>query len=99
MWDANAEIDEQEVVVELVEEEEIDTRPIGSELMEDSVQLYLHEIGQVALLTAEQEIDLAKRLLAVWKPKRSLRKAPLSRGKIAYRMSVTSPLPTKPAAN
>lgn len=61
MWDANAEMEDQEVL-EIVEEEEPDTRPIGSELMEDSVQLYLHEIGQVPLLTAEQEIDLAQKI-------------------------------------
>ncbi len=61
MWDANAEMEDQEVL-EVVEEEEPDTRPIGSELMEDSVQLYLHEIGQVPLLTAEQEIDLAQKI-------------------------------------
>lgn len=74
MWDANTEMDEQEVVVELVEEEEIDTRPIGSELMEDSVQLYLHEIGQVALLTAEQEIDLAKKIARGLEAKAQLEK-------------------------
>ncbi len=33
-----------------------------NELMEDSVQLYLHEIGQVPLLKAEEEVDLAKKI-------------------------------------
>ena len=41
---------------EIVEVEE-ETVPV-----EDAIQLYLHEIGQHALLTAEQEVSLAQRI-------------------------------------
>src|SRR6185436_18781636 len=35
----------------------------STERMEDSVQMYLREIGQVALLTAEDEIALAEQIV------------------------------------
>jgi len=38
--------------------------PRQTETMEDSVQIYLREIGQVALLTAEEEVTLAKQIEA-----------------------------------
>jgi RNA polymerase primary sigma factor len=47
---------------EIEETEEAAPRPKGNELMDDSVQLYLHEIGQVPLLTAAEEVDLAKKI-------------------------------------
>ncbi|NJK79394.1 MAG: sigma-70 family RNA polymerase sigma factor [Chloroflexaceae bacterium] len=64
MWDGREEIDTEEAYVVEVEEEaeEVEAKPVGNELMEDSVQLYLHEIGQVALLTAAEEIDLAMKI-------------------------------------
>jgi RNA polymerase primary sigma factor len=38
--------------------------PAGSEPISDPVRLYLREIGKVSLLTAEGEVDLAKRIEA-----------------------------------
>ena len=40
------------------------SRPVLREVPEadDSVHLYLHEIGRYALLTADQEVELAKRM-------------------------------------
>ena len=40
------------------------SRPVLREVPEadDSVRLYLHEIGRYALLTADQEVELAKRM-------------------------------------
>ena len=53
-----AEADEEaEAEVEADEPDSSDNEPI-----EDSVQLYLQEIGQVALLTAEEERDLAMQI-------------------------------------
>jgi RNA polymerase primary sigma factor len=52
-WDAEL----VEVEAEVVESEEVES--IDNEPIEDSVQLYLHEIGQVALLTADEERTLA----------------------------------------
>ena len=52
-WDAEL----VEVEAEVAESEEVES--IDNEPIEDSVQLYLHEIGQVALLTADEERTLA----------------------------------------
>jgi RNA polymerase primary sigma factor len=52
-WDAEL----VEVEAEVVESEEVES--VDNEPIEDSVQLYLHEIGQVALLTADEERTLA----------------------------------------
>jgi RNA polymerase primary sigma factor len=38
----------------------ISDTPTKSDIVEDSVQMYLREIGQVSLLNAQQEIDLAQ---------------------------------------
>ena len=43
-------------------EKEIENLPIDKDSV-DSVRLYLREIGKVSLLTREEEIDLAKRIL------------------------------------
>jgi len=56
-WEPD-DIVEVEVEVEVEEVEEANTEPV-----EDSVQLYLHEIGQVALLTAAEERDLAMQII------------------------------------
>jgi len=57
LWD-DAEIFFPEPDIDMIEEKKPATR--GNELMEDSVQLYLHEIGQVPLLNAEEEVALAQ---------------------------------------
>ncbi len=70
MWDDTYVHDEENDVIidddrEAVEEEQdTETAPKAqrNELMEDSVQLYLHEIGQVPLLKAAEEVDLAKKI-------------------------------------
>ncbi len=48
--------------MELLMEEEGDEHVDSTTFMEDSVQLYLHEIGQVPLLSAEEEVELAKQI-------------------------------------
>ena len=50
--------------IELPEEEVSEERQYGPEAEEDPVHTYLKEIGQVPLLTAEQEIWLATQLVA-----------------------------------
>ncbi len=53
--------DEVETADADAQEESNDERD-DAEPVDDSVQLYLHEIGQVSLLTAAQELSLAKRI-------------------------------------
>src|SRR5918995_932376 len=48
-------------VVEVVEEEEV-AAPVEREVSTDSLQLFLKDIGKVDLLTAAQEVELAKRI-------------------------------------
>ena len=61
MWEASR-ADGAAPVVETWEEQEA-----GSELTEDTVRMYLREIGRVALLTAKDEVVLARAIeLAQW---------------------------------
>ncbi len=46
----------------VVEEEEHDDEPLELEISTDSLQLFLKDIGKVDLLTAAQEVELAKRI-------------------------------------
>jgi RNA polymerase primary sigma factor len=61
MWNDTLEPEDSDIALE-EEAEEVEEEPTGNELMEDSVQLYLHEIGQVPLLKAEEEVALAKQI-------------------------------------
>ena len=49
-------------VVDVVVEEEEVAAPVEREISTDSLQLFLKDIGKVDLLTAAQEVELAKRI-------------------------------------
>lgn len=58
LWEEDEDVSEDAEL--LNEEEETDAQKKG--FLDDSVQLYLHEIGQVPLLTAQEEYELAQRV-------------------------------------
>ena len=51
-----------EVVARADEEEEADVEAVAAEVSTDTLQLFLKDIGRVPLLTAAQEVELAKRI-------------------------------------
>jgi RNA polymerase primary sigma factor len=60
-----AALEEQQIeIVAHAEEEEVVTPARASEASTDSLQLFLKDIGRVNLLTAAQEVELAKRIEA-----------------------------------
>jgi RNA polymerase primary sigma factor len=65
MWrDNKSDPEESELATIEGQEEQTEQRqaPARSEYTEDAVQLYLHEIGQVPLLQAHEEVELAQQI-------------------------------------
>ena len=60
---------EEPVLDDLVEEEEIDDETLSNsqyldDISDDSVRLYLREIGKIPLLNSEEELELAQKVVA-----------------------------------
>jgi len=55
-------LEELHVEVVAAEEETLDLQPEAREVSTDALQLFLKDIGKVPLLTAAQEVELAKRI-------------------------------------
>ncbi|HCR29174.1 MAG TPA: RNA polymerase subunit sigma, partial [Opitutae bacterium] len=44
------------------EQEEAQTKTSGHDILDDPVRMYLKQMGQVPLLTREQEVEISKRI-------------------------------------
>jgi len=53
---------DEKAVLDLAADEEVEENPLSNVDADDSVGLYLKEVGRVPLLTAEQEVSLSKRI-------------------------------------
>ena len=55
-------LEEQQIEVVARADEEVEVEAVASEVSTDTLQLFLKDIGKVPLLTAAQEVELAKRI-------------------------------------
>ena len=89
---------------EVAEENPADLKAAMDELLDDPVKNYLKQIGQIPLLSAEQEVDLSKRIHAcrptarsTVRPSTSRRTAPASRSRRMRTAAATPRISTKRA--
>ena len=96
---------------EAAEENPADLKAAMDELLDDPVKNYLKQIGQIPLLSAEQEVDLSKRIHAgaevptscrptarsTVRPSTSRRTAPASRSRRMRTAAATPRISTKRA--